>query len=804
MNRKSSSLHVHDGVFDRNSPRPPVPGEERTHCVSDCTLPMEYPYSYKPRRKSSSLNEYTGDSKSVTSLTSASSSQRQQSENTSPPACLRWAVSLHCLLEDPDGVMLFKRFLQAEGNADALDFWLACEGLRKRSQPDPACEGLLKQSEPDRVVKVIYKRYFLKSSLPISEDIKREVGRCLKSSEDFKQFLTLFDAAQSQVENLINNTTYPIFLKSELYLQYIQSVQNPAGSSGDFSSESSSSSSSASNKDLTSLACGGNPLPIIHEDKEFHNASLFGALHQCQNAPLPGYQSPSIAHGPMRLTRNMLLATQKNRAMDVRPQTETFAADMYRGSGGLHLYNSYNPVSRQDSEKQSISSHSDARTESDNMSLTDSSIDGRSLHRSTRRKSASIEARMVRESAAINKETHMHQAVIPRTQRVDKQQVKPLMPDEFAAILIQKLETLKRSQDKHELLERKLSESDSLTSLNEKCRATNELQSRELANAIRELEDDNCQQILDDHVSIVFSDNTSHALSPGVTSPRPHSPRKYQSVRVRRKDKDGFSTFSGDSGNVHDFGEEHKMVKSKSMPEYPEERFGRGCATRRSSKKAPTEFTDSGVSVVSDTPPDSRVRLWLEESERGSRTSSYTHTEMSGSKHSRHRSTTSSTLPSSASRHRKNYGSRSNSLERSGASSTLCPAQPFVADPSMPPLPQPNTTIQLEEAIRRLNEGKDEDLRTRSKQSRTPCKHYTTVVFSFCEEQFPYRIKIPGKQVTLKQFKEFLPKKGNYRYFFKTECEELDNQVIQEEVSSDADVLPLWEGRISAQVKTID
>lgn len=150
------------------------------------------------------------------------------------------------------------------------------------------------------------------------------------------------------MENLINNTTYPIFLKSELYLQYIQvctfisivvfyyniecffclqSVQNPAGSSGDFSSESSSSSSSASNKDLTSLACGGNPLPIIHEDKEFHNASLFGALHQCQNAPLPGYQSPSIAHGPMRLTRNMLLATQKNRAMDVRPQTETFAAE---------------------------------------------------------------------------------------------------------------------------------------------------------------------------------------------------------------------------------------------------------------------------------------------------------------------------------------------------------------------------------------------------------------------------------------------------------------------------------------------
>lgn len=39
----------------------------------------------------------------------------------------------------------------------------------------------------------------------------------------------------------------------------------------------------------------------------------------------------------------------------------------------------------------------------------------------------------------------------------------------------------------------------------------------------------------------------------------------------------------------------------------------------------------------------------------------------------------------------------------------------------------------------------------------------TTVVFSFCDEQFPYRTKIPGTQITLKQFKDYLPKKGSYR-----------------------------------------
>lgn len=67
----------------------------------------------------------------------------------SPPACLRWAKALHHLLEDPDGVTLFREYLQAEGrpHADALDFWFACEGLRKQSEPEKI----------GQLIKVIYK-----------------------------------------------------------------------------------------------------------------------------------------------------------------------------------------------------------------------------------------------------------------------------------------------------------------------------------------------------------------------------------------------------------------------------------------------------------------------------------------------------------------------------------------------------------------------------------------------------------------------------------------------------------------------
>lgn len=62
---------------------------------------------------------------------------------------------------------------------------------------------------------------------------------------------------------------------------------------------------------------------------------------------------------------------------------------------------------------------------------------------------------------------------------------------------------------------------------------TNDIQSRELANAIRErlqLDDDNDQDILDQHVSRVFSDLTP-AKSPGIISPRPHSPTRNRYIK---------------------------------------------------------------------------------------------------------------------------------------------------------------------------------------------------------------------------------------------------------------------------------
>ncbi|CAL4173962.1 unnamed protein product, partial [Meganyctiphanes norvegica] len=78
----------------------------------------------------------------------------------------------------------------------------------------------------------------------------------------------------------------------------------------------------------------------------------------------------------------------------------------------------------------------------------------------------------------------------------------------------------------------------------------------------------------------------------------------------------------------------------------------------------------------------------------------------------------------------------------------------------------------------------------------------TTTVFKYHDDSEPYVTRIPTSLVTLKRFKQSLPKKGNYRFFFKKQCEEFG--IIQEEITDDNEVLPLFEGKIFAQIRKAD
>jgi hypothetical protein len=67
----------------------------------------------------------------------------------------------------------------------------------------------------------------------------------------------------------------------------------------------------------------------------------------------------------------------------------------------------------------------------------------------------------------------------------------------------------------------------------------------------------------------------------------------------------------------------------------------------------------------------------------------------------------------------------------------------------------------------------------------------------------PFAKKHPSSDLTLAEFKDkIFSRKGDYRFFFKSFCEDIDD-AIMEEISDEETILPLYEGKIIARVETI-
>ena len=79
-------------------------------------------------------------------------------------------------------------------------------------------------------------------------------------------------------------------------------------------------------------------------------------------------------------------------------------------------------------------------------------------------------------------------------------------------------------------------------------------------------------------------------------------------------------------------------------------------------------------------------------------------------------------------------------------------------------------------------------------------REFTTAVYKFPQEKedMPYRVKIPGKFVTLRHVKEFMPKKGAFRYYFKTE---IDGEVCFEEETDERAQVPMFQAKIIVQCR---
>ncbi|KAM9012545.1 axin-1 isoform 1-T2 [Ara ararauna] len=828
------------GSFTEDAPRPPVPGEEG-ELVSTDPRPVSHGF-------------YSGKGDVVRNETSTATPRRSDLDlgyepegSASPtPPYLKWAESLHSLLDDQDGINLFRTFLKQEDCADLLDFWFACSGFRKL---EPCASNEEKRL---KLAKAIYKKYILDNNGIVSRQIKPATKSFIKDCVVKLQIdPDMFDQAQTEIQCMIEDNTYPLFLKSDIYLEYTRT----GGESPKIYSDPSS--GSGTGKGLPGY------LPTLNEDEEW----------KCDQEAEPEASRDSAPSS--RLTQKLLLETATQRAASARRYSEgrEFRHGSWREPVNPYYVNTGYALapatSANDSEQQSMSS------DADTMSLTDSSVDGIPPYRLRKQ-----HRREMQESAKANGRVPLPH--IPRTYRMPKDI--HVEPEKFAAELINRLEEVQKEREAEEKLEERL----------KRVRAEEEGEDADISSGpsvishkmpsaqafhhfaprysemgcagiqMRDAHEENPESILDEHVQRVMKTPGCQSPGPGRHSPKPRSPESGHLGKLsgtlgtippghgKHTTKSGMKLDASNlyhHKHVYHHIHHHSMMKPKEqieaeatqrvqnsfawnvdshnyatktqnytenlgMAPVPMDSLGysgkASLLSKRNVKKTDSGKSDGANYEMPGSPEDvernQKILQWIIEGEK----------EISRHKKTNHGS-------SGAKKQLSHDMVRSLSIERPVAvhpwvsaqlRNVVQPSHPFIQDPTMPPNPAPNPLTQLEEARRRLEEEEKRagklPLKQRLKPQKRPgsgasqpCENIV-VAYYFCGEPIPYRTFVKGRVVTLGQFKELLTKKGNYRYYFKKVSDEFDCGVVFEEVREDDTILPIFEEKIIGKVEKID
>ncbi|XP_061555663.1 axin-2-like isoform X4 [Phycodurus eques] len=817
------------GSFREDAPRPPVPGEEGEA--------PRYPGKRAAMKPEPGKPVALGPPGSSTGRNQDGLGEPEGSASPDSPLS-RWTKSLHSLLGDQDGALLFRTFLEAEKCADTLDFWFACNGFRQMD---------LKDTKTQRVAKAIYKRYIENNSV-VAKQLKPATKTFIRDNIKKRHIdSAMFDQAQTEIQTNMEENAYQLFLTSDVFFKFVRSGgENPDHVNADGLSD-------------LRLVCGY--LPTLDEEEEWTlDFKSRTAVKTSQRVAAPA------------------------RGLEVMERGYGWS----KGGELVCRVGSFAPVSSTNDSEVS----SDALTD-DNVSVTDGSVDAGPPYKLSSKK---LLQREMQRNVRMNSQVSL--PAFPRTRCPPKEGV-PMEPAKFAAQLISRLESLKREQDTLSSLEVRLQQiqEEEEREDTEIAGSAQQIPPHPLSLLPSSSEEDP-QAILDEHLSRVLK--TPVCRSPTVIwhSPRSSSPEHRPFARpgfgleasLSSPDRGAFTLTLGPGRTLvsrqstkhihHHYIHRHAGPKTKEQfereaalqvrtlcssgsgecaPCQPYQRsrslgretcgavstdtsMGRSSSLSRRECRSGVEEGASErcaqecgpLQLPSDTAdPAQNVLQWILESKR----------------QGRHKSSTQSTKKSfeGSSTQTQTWGGGGNCLHLRSHQ----PSQPFIQDPAMPPLPPPNTLAQLEEACRRLEEVST----TKTAKQSALCRHSlsglqrdkshlvpvqsggsapvspavpnlapatsglcrqsddaaecrksgeTVVTYFFCGEEIPYRRTMKSHSLTLGHFKEQLRKRGSYRYYFKKASDEFKCGAVFEEVSDDGSLLPTYEGKILGKVERMD
>ncbi|XP_067563346.1 axin-1 isoform X5 [Pseudorca crassidens] len=804
--------------FTEDAPRPPVPGEEG-ELVSTDPRPISHSFC---SGKGAGIK---GETSTATPRRSDLDLGYEPEGSASPtPPYLKWAESLHSLLDDQDGINLFRTFLKQEDCADLLDFWFACSGFRKLEPCDSNEEKRLK------LARAIYRKYILDNNGIVSRQTKPATKSFIKDCIMKQQIdPAMFDQAQTEIQSTMEENTYPSFLKSDIYLEYTRTGSESPKLCSDQSS------GSGTGKGVPGY------LPTLNEDEEW----------KCdQDVDEDDGRDPAP---PGRLTQKLLLETAAPRASSSR-----------RYSEGREFRDGVPPyrIRKQHRREMQESVQVNGRVPLPHIPRT------YRMPKEVRVEPQKFAAELIHRLEAVQRTREAEEKLEERLKRVRMEEEGE--DGDVSSGPPGASHKLPSAPAWHHFPPRYADVS---------CVGLRDAHEENPESILDEhvqrvMRTPGCQSPGPGH----RSPDSAHmpkmgALGGTVPGHGKHVPKSGAKLDTAGLHLHRHGHHHGHHGSARPKepaeAEASRRVQSSfawgpelhghaAKPRSHVESMGAAPTTsdslaysgkasmtsKRNSKKA-----ESGKSTSVEAPGPSedaeknqKIMQWIIEGEK----------EISRHRKAGHGS-------SGAKKQQAHESSRPLSIERPGAvhpwvsaqlRTSVQPSHLFIQDPTMPPNPAPNPLTQLEEARRRLEEEEKRASKAPSRQRyvqeviqrgrscvRPACTPVLSVVpavsdlelsetetksqrkagggsaqscdsivvaYYFCGEPIPYRTLVRGRAVTLGQFKELLTKKGNYRYYFKKVSDEFECGVVFEEVREDGAVLPVFEEKVIGKVEKVD
>uniref|UniRef100_A0A8C1SCC6 Regulator of G protein signaling 17 n=1 Tax=Cyprinus carpio TaxID=7962 RepID=A0A8C1SCC6_CYPCA len=115
---------------------------------------------------------------------------------------IAWSRSFEMMMRSPEGRDVFREFLRSEYSEENLMFWMACEELKKESNPSAI-------NEKARIIYEDYVSILSPKEVSLDSRVREGINQSLAEPSS-----TMYEEAQLQIYTLMHRDSFPRFLNS--------------------------------------------------------------------------------------------------------------------------------------------------------------------------------------------------------------------------------------------------------------------------------------------------------------------------------------------------------------------------------------------------------------------------------------------------------------------------------------------------------------------------------------------------------------------------------------------------------------